>query len=61
MSQYVTLIGAETVDRAGHNMRDAAQTISYAARQISEDIGRLIRALDEHAERIERAMQGTTP
>lgn len=57
MSNYVTLIGAEDISRAGHNMRDAAERMERAASSFGEYAERLMRALDEHATRIEATQQ----
>lgn len=59
MNDYVTLVGAEEVARAGHNMRAAADEMQRAANQINETIERFTRALDEHAARIEAAATGS--
>lgn len=55
MADYVTLLGAEQVSNAGHNMQGAAETMTRAANQIWESNERLIRALEDHALRIELA------
>ena len=55
MSNYTTLLGAEDVARAGHNMQAAADQMQRAANQFDESITRLIRAMEEHATRIEAA------
>jgi hypothetical protein len=55
MGDYVTLVGAEDVRRAGQNMSQAADEMLRAANQINDTVERLIRALDEHAARIEAA------
>jgi hypothetical protein len=36
MPEYVTLLGAEDVQRASHNIRNAAEQMSAAARQMWE-------------------------
>jgi uncharacterized protein YukE len=59
MGDYVTLIGAEEVGRAGQNMRQAADEMQRAANQINDTVERFIRALDEHAARIEAAATGS--
>lgn len=53
MSSYTTLIGAEDVSRAGYTMRDAASTMQQAASSFSNDVDRMVRALDDHASRME--------
>ena len=55
--EYVHLMGAEDVQRAGSSIREAAQQMQYAASQFNSDIERMIRALEEHAYRIEQAME----
>lgn len=57
MSDYVTLMGSEDVSRAGHNMTHAAEAMQRAASQFESVAERLIRALDDHAMRIENAIQ----
>lgn len=58
MADYMTLIGAEDVQRAGGRMASAAEDMQRAANIISESVDRLIRALDDHAIRIEAAARG---
>lgn len=53
MSNYTHLIGAEEVGRAGYAMRDAASAMQSAASSFSSDVDRLVRALDDHASRME--------
>ena len=65
MSEYVTLLGAEDVSRAGYAMRDAATQISNAASLIDDALQRhateMRDMLEAHAERIEAATkEGTT-
>lgn len=57
MADYMTLLGAEDVSRAGHNMEHAAEIMQRAASQFEATVERLIRALDDHATRIENAAQ----
>ncbi|KAF1008942.1 MAG: hypothetical protein GAK28_00574 [Luteibacter sp.] len=57
MADYVTLLGAEQVQSAGHCMARAAEDMQQASYSISESVDRLTRALDEHASRIEAAQQ----
>ena len=57
MSDYVTLLGAEQVQSAGARMASAADDMQRAASSISESVERLIRALDEHASRVENSMR----
>lgn len=56
MSQYVTLLGAEGVERAGYSMRDAAATMSRAADRIEEAM-RSVVALTESVERLTAAVE----
>lgn len=55
MSEHVYLVGAESVQSAGHSISHAADNIRSAANSIYESTERLIRALDGHASRIERS------
>jgi hypothetical protein len=55
MSDYVTLIGSEDVSRAGHNMVHASDAMQRAILQFESVAERLIRALDDHATRVENA------
>ncbi len=58
MSDYITLLGAEQVASAGQYMRGAANDMERAASSISDSVDRLIRAMSEHADRIETAARG---
>lgn len=57
MDGYVTLVGAEQVANASHVMRDAAARMESVASSIYSSIQQLERILNDHAERIERAME----
>jgi prefoldin subunit 5 len=57
MSDFMTLLGAEDVRSAANTMSHAAERISSAISQLDYFVTRLERALQEHAERIERATQ----
>lgn len=61
MAEYVTLLGAEDVRRAGHQMASAAEDINRALLSLDQTLSlyveRVERALDEHAARIEAAMR----
>lgn len=46
MIEYVTLMGAEEVSRAGSAMRSAAAEIHFAASTISESVQRLAGLMD---------------
>jgi len=58
---FIHLTGAEEVQRAGHNMASAAESITQAAARSEEmirlSLDRLERALDDHARRIEVAAE----
>ena len=58
MSEYVHLIGAEEVGRAARNMQEAADQMTKAAASFEFIVAGLVLALEEHAGRIEYAMQG---
>ncbi len=49
MNEYVTLIGAENVSSAGHQMQHAATEMTSAA-------GFIEQALQRHAQRIDEAL-----
>lgn len=53
MSEYIHLIGAETVQNAANSMRSSADTMQSAANSISESVYTLLRGLDEFATRME--------
>lgn len=42
MREYITLMGAEDVERAGHNMADAADTMRNAAMSIEDSLQRFM-------------------
>jgi hypothetical protein len=54
---YTTLLGAEGVERAGRNMQSAAEHFDRCMFNFDAAVDRLIRALDEHASRIEAAIK----
>ena len=54
MDKYVTLVGAEDVDRAGRNILSAADTISRAGESLEN-------ALERHASRTEQALIAGLP
>lgn len=60
MSDYMTLLGAEQVQSAANCMVSAADDMQRTASSISESVDRMVRALDEHAIRIEDAMRTST-
>lgn len=55
MPDHITLLGAELVGRAGYNMQAAAERIERAVMTFDGAVDRLVRALDDHATRIEQA------
>lgn len=55
--ESVNLIGAEAVERAGHNMRSAANEIQQAANQIQMALYDHQRFLAEWIERFEQALR----
>jgi hypothetical protein len=55
MSDYITLMGAEDVRRAASTISEAADKMARVAGEFGYVADRLIRALDEHATRIEQA------
>ena len=46
----MTLVGAEAVQSAGHNIADAARRMEQAAATMQDAAQRIERALREHAE-----------
>ena len=58
MADYVTLFGAEQMQSAASRMASAAEEMQRASNIISESVDRLVRALDDHAMRIEAAARG---
>jgi len=55
MAEYMTLIGAESVQTAGYTMKHAAEEMKRAAESFEYSVQTLARILTEHAERIEAA------
>lgn len=53
----VYLVGAETVQQAGSSINSAAHEMTRAANIFSEAVDRLLRGMEEHARRIESAME----
>jgi hypothetical protein len=53
MSDYITLLGAEAVERAARSISESADQMQRAAETIDHSAERMIRALDETAQRIE--------
>lgn len=56
MAEYVTLLGADDVSRAGRQMQDAADRMSGAASTISESLYRHQIVLEEFIARFEQAV-----
>ena len=57
MADYMTLLGAEQVGRAGHEISAAAGRIEAAARSFDGTVDRLQRLLDDHADRVRTALE----
>lgn len=57
MSEYITLLGAEDVARAGRQMASAADDMQRAASSISESLDMSLRRFEELVERLERLNQ----
>lgn len=57
MSEYIHLIGAEEVRRAGSSMRSAASDMIRAASTIDESLHRHQRFLDDWLMRLEAILQ----
>lgn len=53
MADYITLLGAEQVQRAASQMDGAASEMTRAANTFDCAVDRLIRAMQEHADRME--------
>jgi hypothetical protein len=53
---HVTLIGAETVERAGHNMSAAAREMTRAAEDIASALRRQREFMDAWLDRFEAVM-----
>lgn len=60
MQNYVTLLGAEDVQRAGHVISEAASQMNLAATSFDASVDRLERILEDHATRIEAAQEKET-
>lgn len=61
MSDYVTLLGAEDVQRAASQMQSAAQDMQRAASQIDHTFMHFLRRIDELVGRLLDAQQEQTP
>lgn len=58
MSEYIHLVGAEDVRKAGSQMASAAEDILRAANIISESNDRFLQRFDELVTRMEQATSG---
>ena len=58
MTEFVTLLGAEDVQHAGRQMRDAAESMSRAAGYFDEVTTRLIRDLNTTIDRLQFDVDG---
>jgi hypothetical protein len=56
MADYVTLLGAEEVSRAGGSMREAAQTMSNAASSMAFAIEQQQRFMDDWLQRLDHVL-----
>ena len=54
---YITLMGAEEVSRAGHNMQAAGQSMNSAASNLGEVLQQHQRFMDDWLYRFEAALQ----
>lgn len=61
MSEYMTLVGAEDVSRAGSRMESAANEMSRAASNIDHIMERHQRFLDDWLCRFEEVMRAAAP
>lgn len=59
--RYVTLMGAEQVQTAGHAMSRAAEQMSRAAGSIDDSLLRHQRFLDDWLQRLEQIMTHPAP
>ena len=57
MSDYITLLGAEDVQRAGNNISTAAETMSRAAASIEDSLFRHRQFLDDFLLRVENIIK----
>lgn len=56
MADYITLLGAEQVDRASHTMSSAASEMQRAASSIEDTLSRHRMFLDDWLMRFEQAL-----
>lgn len=57
MSEYVHLLGAEDVKRAGHEMRQAAEQMQRATSEMAELLRMNQRWMDEWLERFQAVLE----
>ena len=55
MSEYIHLIGAESVQQAGNNISSAADTMYRAASSIEQSVDNLRQMMDEFFDRLHDA------
>lgn len=56
--QYIHLVGAEEVNRAGINIMHAAESMQSSVAHFEALVDRLVAAMESHASRVEAAMGG---
>lgn len=61
MSDYVTLLGAETVQHAAHSMREAADQMKRAAAEMNDVFFRHQQFLDEWLRTFEKILTDNKP
>jgi hypothetical protein len=61
MSEYITLLGAEDVSRAGHNMQSAADTMNRAFGNFDESLRAHQRFMEEWLQTFERILSEYKP
>ncbi len=57
MAEYITLLGAEDVQRAGNTIRAAAETMAQAAASIDHSNEMFLRRYEELVSRMEQAAE----
>lgn len=57
MSEYITLIGADDVSQAGHNMQGAADSMRQSAGYIDESLRMFLARFEELVVRLENLQQ----
>ena len=57
MSEYITLLGAEGVQKAGYNMQSAASEMLRAAAQITEALRLHERFMQEYLQEFQEALK----